>query len=668
MTHSILADQLRAYMPFVAAYEYSLRDLGKWWQMVTLIGKINSQQVAATLLDDMEDTKTRFVELQERLVSNLLEQNLHKLDQEVSARSQVAIDILIRNLFERTADVGFLATDDDIRSFLREPDPSPEAQQAIVARLDEYTQKYTVYDEILILDRQGRVRAHLDADNPVSHSADPLIHATLSSAEPYLETFRHSDLQPLRRHAHIFSAPISDSDAPDAPVLGLLCLCFRFEDEMSGIFANLARSGEIVAILDDKNQLIASSDPERVHLGADMLHPNGMALHILQHNNHDFLVRTSQTRGYQGYRGLGWQGHVMHGAAGAFDEHSEQPAMSEALLQNSRCIPEEIRQIARHAALVTDDLTLIVLNGQIISAKRDAKEFMPVLDEIRTIGQRTKGVFDDSIAKLHNTVLNSLLSEVQFQAFLAVDIMDRNLYERANDVRWWALTTRFRHILSHGKPSDEELGTLANTLAYINDLYTVYTNLFIFDTERRILAVSNGNERHLLDTILPDSPMMHAALSVMDTQRYVVSPFSASPLYGGRHTYLYLTSILSLDPQQKVVGGIGIVFDAEPQFRAMLEDALPCDAQGRPVAGSFALFVGRDGHIIASTHPDRHPGEQLKLAERFHLLANGDRDSAIVELDKQYYAVGAAMSQGYREYKTSGDYTNDVLALIFVPV
>ena len=30
-------------------------------------------------------------------------------------KASVAIDVLIRNLFERTADIGFLATDNDIR-------------------------------------------------------------------------------------------------------------------------------------------------------------------------------------------------------------------------------------------------------------------------------------------------------------------------------------------------------------------------------------------------------------------------------------------------------------------------------------------------------------------------------------------------------------------------
>ena len=667
MTIATLAVRLRPYMPFVTNYERSLSELGLWWQKVTLIGKINSQQVAATLLDDMEDTKYRFEELQVRLVNNLVEQNVHKLDQEIGARAQVAIDILIRNLFERTADVGFLATDDDIRAFLRNPEPSPQDQEAMVARLLEYTQKYSVYDEIIILDAQGSVRAHLDPANPVSHSTDPLIRETLTTFEPYLEIFRPSDLQPLRSNAHIFSAKITDSDAPHAPVLGILCLCFRFENEMSGIFDNLVRAGEMVAILNSDGQVIATSDSRQLATGSQFPVASAAGLRLIPHRDADFLARTTVTKGYQGYHGLAWQGHVMHRAASAFSQLGDVQSQDEVSLHRSRCIPDEIRHIGRSAELVTDDLTLIVLNGQIISAKRDAKEFMPVLDEIRTIGQRTKGVFDDSISRLHNTVIGSLLSEVQFQAFLAVDIMDRNLYERANDVRWWALTNRFRKLLSKPEYSGEDLAILTNTLEYINSLYTVYTNLFVFDIQRRILAVSNGNDAALVNTCLPDLPFIQSALAVKDSQRYVVSPFDPTPLYSGNNTYVYLTSILSPDASMRVVGGIGIVFDSQPQFAAMLEDALPRDDNGLPLAGAFDIFAERHGRIIASTHPDKSPGEMITLDERFIGMANGARDSAIIEHEGQHYAVGAAMSQGYREYKTTGDYENDVLALIFVP-
>ncbi len=669
MNERRLASQIRSYMPFITSYERSLNELGSWWEKVTLIGKINSLEVAATLLEDMGSTKGRFEALHTRLITNLVEQNIHKLEQETRARAQVAIDILIRNLFERTADVGFLATDEDIRTFLREPSPSDNQCQAIVARLHEYTQKYSVYDEILILDPQGHVQAHLDSDNPVEHSNDPLISATLCSREPYLETFRASDLQLGRRDAHIFSARITDSDAPNAPVLGVLCLCFRFEDEMAGIFASLIRDGETVLLLDGQ-RIIASSDPVRQGVGENIASTQGAALGLQINYHHDgaYLACTAQTKGYQGYYGLGWQGYVMQRAEEAFIQHVKELSLAQEVLQRSQCIPEAIRQIGSHAALVTDDLSLIVLNGQIISAKRDAKEFMPVLVEIRHIGERTKGLFEDSIRRLHSTVIHSLLSEVQFQAFLAVDIMDRNLYERANDVRWWALTSRFRRILAQLKHTEDDLLTLENILKYINELYTVYTNLLLFDTERKVLAVSNGEQRRLIGNRLPDEPFLQAALSVKDTQRYVVSPFVPTELYDGRHTYVYSTAILAPNQQAQAVGGIAIVFDAEPQFIAMLEDALPRDEHGQPLAGAFGLFAGRDGQIIASTRQDLNPGSSLALEVCFTKLDNGARHSAILEYEGQHYAVGGAMSQGYREYKTTGDYLNDVLALIFVPI
>ena len=77
--------------------------------------------------------------------------------------------------------------------------------------------------------------------------------------------------------------------------------------------------------------------------------------------------------------------------------------------------------------------------------------------------------------------------------------------------------------------------------------------------------------------------MLYEVITVNDSQRYVVSPFEASPLYGDRHTYIYLTAVR--DPMNgRTVGGIGIVFDSQPQFAAMLADALPRDDDGEAEA------------------------------------------------------------------------------------
>lgn len=137
MSESALHAACLRHMPLVVGYDNALDALGLWWHKVALIGKINSHAVADTLIDDMHDTRRRFQELQGHLIDNLVRENVRKVELEFSARAQAAIDILVRNLFERTADVGFLATDDDIRGFLLQPEANADSIKAVIARLSE---------------------------------------------------------------------------------------------------------------------------------------------------------------------------------------------------------------------------------------------------------------------------------------------------------------------------------------------------------------------------------------------------------------------------------------------------------------------------------------------------------------------------------------------------
>jgi hypothetical protein len=103
-----------------------------------------------------------------------------------------------------------------------------------------------------------------------------------------------------------------------------------------------------------------------------------------------------------------------------------------------------------------------------------------LLHEISSTGEKTKRIFDLSIANLTKTII---LNNTSYVASLMVDIMDRNLYERANDCRWWALTSEFKKILDTQEISQNDQQQLEAILKYINNLYTVYTNLFVYDKE-----------------------------------------------------------------------------------------------------------------------------------------------------------------------------------------
>ena len=138
-----------------------------------------------------------------------------------------------------------------------------------------------------------------------------------------------------------------------------------------------------------------------------------------------------------------------------------------------------------------------------------------------------------------------------------------------------------------------------------------------------------------------------------------------APLYDGRPTYIYGAAILSAQHQQ-AVGGVAIVFDAEPQFAAMLSDALPRDSAGNSKNGAFGVFVEPGGRVIACSDERFRSGERLPIEASLLQLDGGCGRSGIVALGDAYYAVGANASAGYREYKDANDaYQNDVIALVF---
>lgn len=661
-------------------YRDRLQSLQTVWDNLTLLGHLSGTST------DMTDTRAAFQKLSGSLLNQLGRETLKKSVLAMKSKAQVAVDIMVRNLFERTADIGFLAMDDDVREYLTRFAPlksrlvTEEARSnlersdaGLLARFREYVQKYSVYSNIILLDTTGNVLLQLDEDNPARHSDDPLIAESLTTTQAYVETFRHSDLQPRQDRSHIYSYRVISSDGRQA--LGVLCLCFKFTNEAEGIFSNLVHSGDwsVVTLLDHRGMVIASSDIYLIPVGATVHYQPDHDWCITRFAGREYLATTRATQGYQGYQGPGWYGHVMLPLDHAFDEDSSQSLKSfhkgalESVMSNSSLFSKELREIPYQAAQIQRALNRSVWNGN-VTHQANSLALNPafskiLLWEISATGLKTQDVFDQSINNLHQTVVSSILQDSQFQAALAIDIMDRNLYERANDCRWWALAPVLRRALSSTVP-DAALSAAAHMLSRINSLYTVYDNLLVFDKTGHVLCVSNPEYQKYCGETL-DEDWVRKALVLSGPQSYTASRFSPSPMYKGRHTYIYAAAIHDPD-NHNVVGGIGIVFDAAPQFEAMLNDALPRDEKGKVLEGCFAVFADRQQTVIASTQPGISPGTIINIEGDFFQLKNGEREAGIVVFNDRYYGIGACMSQGYREYKGSQDaYQNDVVALVF---
>ncbi len=653
------ADTYLPYMRDVARCERSLQDLGTAWRLIEASAKLNCPTEAQSILPIMSATQAGFARLEHELVHSLVQEKVGNVLALLGTKARFVIDIVVRNLFERTADVGFLATDRDLCAFVAGLTPDREA---IGRRLMEYRSKYTVYDDVLLLDTQGRVLAQIDDRMPVASSNDPLIRQTLET-EGYVETFRATDLRPGQAQALIYSQRLRHPQT--GVVVGLLCLSFDFAPEMAGIFrAHRDRDGRTnLLLIDADRRVIASADERWIAPGTVVpVNPTGQP-RVFIHEGREYLLQTCASDGYQGYPGpAGWQGQVMVPLAMAFSAPPRQTlaslddGTSAGLLNHARRFSPPLFEVMN----ATETIQRVVWNGQVITAegREGQQQLKAILDQISETGSRSNAVFSQSIRDLYETVLESRLDSAESTAQLLVDLLDRNLYERANDCRWWALTPDIRAALASPAP---DTGAVTRILEHINSLYTVYRTLFVYDAQGQVLAASRG----ALDGREPaalDAERLQKVKALADTQAYSVTPLAVSPLGDDQPTYTYHAAVRHPTQAQQVVGGIGIVFETERELLAMLRGCLaqPTTAQ--------ACFVDRRGQVIASTDDSRAPGSCIDLPSDMLALKNGQSLARILTLDGQYMVVACAANQGYREFKTADGYRDDVLAAVCMPL
>lgn len=674
-----------------ADLNYLSRFMGALFPDQKRLGEIQSVYDNLTLLGqllgagtDITSMRQDFQQLATVLLEQLAKEHYKKATLNLSSCARIAIDVLIRNLYERTADIGFLATDKQICSFAEavEADPAlkddPNWRMKLQTHFSEYVAKYSVYHNIILLAPNGEVLAQLDGNNPVTHTMDRFLGDALTTEAPYVEVFRPVDLLPDDPTPLIYVYRLMSSDG-SRPV-GVLCLCFRFRDECQRIFESLVAEDDwnAITLLDSNQCVIASSDIYQFPIGARLdISANG-ACEVIRFAGREYLATTREPQPYQGYVGPGWVGHALAPLNHAFDasDAPELQSVSETFLQDvldvATLFSRELREIPLRAATIQQALNRAVWNGNIWLARDSDSHnsgFAKVLlREIGSTGARTRDVFSESTQNLYKTVVSSSLFDCVTQAALAIDIMDRNLYERANDCRWWALTPEFRNGLAGGGSIDAaQRQRLTEILRQINGLYTVYTNLVLFDMNGRVVAVSNPAYNDCIGQPFHSEWVRHT-LGLKDTQSYYVSPFGATEYYAGHPTYVFSATVRHPESNEPV-GGIAIVFDATSQFKAMLADVLPRNELGEVPEGTFAVFAGSDGQVISGTHPDIAPGSRLDVGREFLVLPRGESKRDLIVFRGRYYALGSCMSAGYREYRADGlSSERDVVALVFSPL
>jgi hypothetical protein len=247
--------------------------------------------------------------------SELQRQFAEKEADRLSEMSQTLVQFIVRNLYERTADVRWWATDDALFRCLGSLDRA--SIDHAVERLGLINRFYSVYLNLVLVGIDGKIIAcSHPAQFPKVTGADiskvPWFQkamATTSGDQYVADDISHDSLHGDKLVA-VYAATVRKDGKKDGKIVGVLGVMFDWEDQAKTIVQTEPSLSEDewkrsrVILLDQKMRIIAASDNNGILLPF-MLEHKGQQKGHYSNANHE-LVAFAKTLGYQEYDGLGW--------------------------------------------------------------------------------------------------------------------------------------------------------------------------------------------------------------------------------------------------------------------------------------------------------------------------------------------------------------------------
>jgi Methyl-accepting chemotaxis protein (MCP) signalling domain len=309
---------------------------------------------------------------------------------------------------------------------------------------------------------------------------------------------------------------------------------------------------------------------------------------------------------------------------------------------------------------INRETTFLALNALIEAARAgDAgKGFAVVANQVKHVSARisdiTTGLNKElagSLSKLTD-LADSMIERLRSHegqrctdlALNIIDIIDRNLYERSCDVRWWATDSAVVDCLARGSTQAQEHAS--HRMSVILDSYTVYLDLWIVDTAGTVVANGRPNTYSVSGKNVADAKWFRDAMKTSSGSDFVAGDVEALPLLKNAHVATYATAIReggAVDGQP--LGALVIFFDWAPQASAVVRGVRLTDDEWKRTR---CMIVDSAFRVIASSNA------KDILNEQFRLVAEGKKSGFYRVSDGR--TVSFAATPGYESYRGLGWY------------
>ncbi len=321
-------------------------------------------------------------------------------------------------------------------------------------------------------------------------------------------------------------------------------------------------------------------------------------------------------------------------------------------------LTQEISQLTSRGTKDIHEVTrrtkTIAINAMIEASRIGAlgKGFAVVAQEIHTISEQITTIADGLQNRLSTRVGdlaahgNDLVRQIRGTRLVdlasnMIDIVDRNLYERSCDVRWWA--TDAAVVEAAEQPSPETTRYAAQRLGVILGAYTVYLDLWIVNLSGRVVATGRQSRYPAaLSQDVSHTSWFQDAINAKGTDAYAVADIVHEPTFSST-VATYAAPIRTEDG--RTVGVLGIFFDWAAQSRTVVDSVRLAPEEK---AKTRCMILDSKYRVIASTQ-----GEGV-LTEVYP-LKNEEKASGSYT-DGAGRVVGFFRTVGYETYKGLGWY------------
>jgi len=247
----------------------------------------------------------------------------------------------------------------------------------------------------------------------------------------------------------------------------------------------------------------------------------------------------------------------------------------------------EVNHIARDKAStireITEHIKMLALNALVESARagEQGRGFAVVAKEVGGVSQRIEGIareLETELVKRTDALVTSIAQMTERStgermvdlSLNAIELIDRNLYERTCDVRWWATDSAV--VDCAAEPGPERAAYATERLGVILGAYTVYLDLWLCDPDGNILANGRPDKFDVQGRNVAHASWFRQALALRTGDDYVAGDVERQPLLGDAQVATYCASVrLGGQARGRPSGILAIHFDWETQARAIVQ-------------------------------------------------------------------------------------------------